>query len=440
MARIGTLNNEHDMATVITDPKIFLISLFKAAVAAADPMAVIPTFLPPRPNGRLIVIGAGKASARMAEAVEQTYGPCEGLVITRYGYERVCQGIEIVQAAHPVPDAAGEKATKRLLNLVSDLTKDDHVLALISGGGSALLCAPIDGLTLADKMDVNQGLLASGAPISEMNVIRKRLSRVKGGKLAAACYPAQLTSLVISDVPGDDLSLIASGPTVADPSTSAQALEILDRYNIPVSAKVRHAIEASVTAVASDDPCFSKTKNIIIAAPSQSLLTAKKIAIDRGCIVHILGDALEGEARYLARKHAQHAQSIQATMSVSDRPILLLSGGECTVTKRGDGIGGPNAEYTLAAAIELAGAAGIHVISCDTDGVDGAAEIAGAYAGPESLNRAEKQGVFPGNALSSNDSHAFFRNLNDQIITGPTLTNVNDFRAILIYPDEQSPT
>ena len=264
------------MTTAISDPKAFLVSLFEAAVAAADPIKVIPTFLPPRPKGRLVVIGAGKASARMAEAVEETYGPCQGFVITRYGYERPCQGIEIIQAAHPVPDAAGEVATKRLLDLVSDLTEDDHVLALISGGGSALLCAPIEGLTLIDKMAVNEALLASGAPISEMNVIRKRLSRVKGGKLAAACYPAQLTSLVISDVPGDDLSLIASGPTVADPSTQAQALEILEQRNISVSAKVKQAIEVSGTPLVADDSCFSKVENIVIAAQSQSLCAAEK--------------------------------------------------------------------------------------------------------------------------------------------------------------------
>jgi hydroxypyruvate reductase len=422
------------MSTEISDPKAFLTSLFDAAVAAADPMLVVPPSLPPRPKGRLIVIGAGKASARMAEAVEKTFGPCDGLVITRYGYERPCQGIEIVQASHPVPDASGEMATKRLLELVAGLTEDDHVLALISGGGSALLCAPIEGLTLTDKMAVNEALLASGAPISDMNVIRKRLSRVKGGKLAVACYPAQLTSLVISDVPGDDLSLIASGPTVSDPSTPAQALEILERRNISVSAKVKQAIEESGTPLAADDPCFSKIGNIIIAAPSQSLSVAEKIATKMGCTVQILGDSLEGEARDLARKHADHARDIQANMNQSDNPILLLSGGECTVTRRGDGIGGPNAEYTLAAAVELAGAAGIHVMSCDTDGVDGAAEIAGAYAGSDTLIRAAKRSISPNEKLSSNDAHTFFGKLDDQIITGPTLTNVNDFRAILIFP------
>ena len=426
------------MTQINKTPKAFLTTLFQTAVAAADPMMVVPSFLPPRPKGRLIVIGAGKASARMAEAVEKIYGPCEGIVITRYGFERPCQRIQIVQAAHPVPDAAGEEATKRMLELVSNLQEGDQVLALISGGGSALLCAPIKGLTLADKMTVNEALLASGAPISEMNVIRKRLSRVKGGKLAAACYPASLTSLVISDVPGDDLSLIASGPTVPDSSTVTQALEILDRRKIPVSTKIRRAIETSAPPIASDDPRFSKVENIIVAAPSQSLSAAAEIAKSQGCSVTILGDALEGEARDLARKHARHALDVQATMQPDDKPVLLLSGGECTVTRRGDGIGGPNAEYTLAAAIELRGASGIHLMSCDTDGVDGAAEIAGAYAGPDCLPRAEALNISADTALGSNDAHTFFGSLGDQVISGPTLTNVNDFRAILVFPRTQS--
>jgi hydroxypyruvate reductase len=422
------------MNTIISDPKKFLATLFDAAVSAADPMKVVPKFLPHRPNGRMIVIGAGKASARMAEAVEAVYGPCNGLVITRYGYERPCQGIEIVQASHPVPDASGADQTKRLLGLVSDLSEDDHVLVLISGGGSALLCAPVDGLTLVDKMEVNRALLASGAPISEMNVIRKRLSRVKGGKLAATCYPAKLTTLVISDVPGDDLSLIASGPTVADPSTQAQALEILDRRGISISPAIREVIETTGSPVDASDLCFSKTENIIVAAPSQSLSAAASLATNIGCLVQVLGDSLEGEARDLAREHIALAKDIRAKMDASSPPILLLSGGECTVTKRGNGIGGPNAEYTLAAAIELSDSTGIHVLSCDTDGVDGAAEVAGAYASSQSLVRAKSVDVIPTAALDDNDAHSFFEALNDQIISGPTLTNVNDFRAILIYP------
>jgi hydroxypyruvate reductase len=416
----------------MTDPKDFLISLFDAAVAVADPMKIIAAHLPACKPERLVVIGAGKASARMAEAIEATYGPCDGFVITRYGYARPCKGIEIAEAAHPVPDQAGEIATKRLLDLVGDLTPDDYVLALISGGGSALLCAPADGVTLDDKMAINTALLASGARISEINTVRKRLSRVKGGRLAAACAPAKLTSLIISDVPGDDLSMIASGPTVADTSTPRDAMDILGKYGIEIAPHIRGVIESNTTNPAPDDPCFENTQNIIVAAPSQSLTAAKRIAQHSGYDVRILGDALEGEARDLARKHVQLALSLQAEMQPNDAPILLLSGGECTVTKRGDGIGGPNAEYTLAAMVALNGAAGIHVLACDTDGVDGAAEVAGAYAGPNSIQRANAKGISAQAALDGNDAHSFFEALQDQVVTGPTLTNVNDFRAILI--------
>lgn len=416
----------------MTDPKAFLVSLFDAAVAVADPMKIIAAHLPALKPERLFVIGAGKASARMAEAVEATYGPCDGFVITRYGYARKCQGIEIVEAAHPVPDQAGEVATKRLLELVGDLTPDDHVLALISGGGSALLCATTDGVTLDDKMAINTALLESGARISEINTVRKRLSRVKGGRLAAACAPAKLSSLIISDVPGDDLSMIASGPTVADTSTPRDALDILDKYRIEIAPHIKDVVENNTTNPAPNDPCFETTEDIIVAAPSQSLAAAKKIAQDSGYDVRILGDALEGEARELAQTHAELALSLQAAMKSNDAPILLLSGGECTVTKRGDGIGGPNAEYTLAAMVALNGAAGIHVLACDTDGVDGAAEVAGAYVGPNSIQRANAKGISAQAALDENDAHSFFDILQDQVVTGPTLTNVNDFRAILI--------
>ncbi|GHA43055.1 hydroxypyruvate reductase [Amylibacter ulvae] len=398
-------------------------------------MRVVPNFLPPRPAGRLIVIGAGKASARMAEAVEQHYGPCEGLVITRYGYARPCKGIEIVEAAHPVPDTKGELATRQLLDRVSNLGSGDTVLALISGGGSALLCAPIDGLTLRDKRDLNRALLASGAPIGQINIVRKHTSRVKGGQLATACYPAQLITLMISDVPGDDPSLIASGPTVGDDSTPQDAIAILDQYKIEISPQIRTAITQHPNVVAKHDPRLRNNQNHIVAAPSLSLTTAAQIATRDGCEVQMLGDALEGEARDLATEQAELAISLCPMVNDTGKPLLLLSGGECTVTRRGDGIGGPNAEFVLAAAIALNGQPNIHVLACDTDGVDGAAEVAGAYAGPDTLITALKQDIEPSVALANNDAHQFFEKIGGQIITGPTLTNVNDFRAILICPE-----
>ncbi|MEM9812706.1 MAG: glycerate kinase [Pseudomonadota bacterium] len=416
------------------DPRAFLMSLFTRAVEVADPMRVVPPHLPGRPKGRFVVIGAGKASARMAEAVEAEIGPAEGLVITRYGYSRPTAGIEIVEAAHPVPDAVGEAATRRMLDLVSGLTADDLVLALISGGGSALLCAPRDGMTLDDKMGVTRDLLASGAPIGQMNVVRKHLSRVKGGQLAAACAPAAIRTLLISDVPGDRPSEIASGPTVAEPSTPTEAREILDRWGIEPAGAVRDVLSRPGAVVPPSDPRLARAETVIIAAPSQSLAAAAERARGAGVDPRILGDALEGEARDLAAAHVALARDIQAGLSAGASPVVLLSGGECTVTRRGNGVGGPNAEYVLAAAGALAGKDGIHVLACDTDGVDGAAEVAGAYAGPGTLALAEAQGLSAETALGSNDAHGFFGQIGGQIVTGPTLTNVNDFRAILIFP------
>lgn len=417
-----------------TEPRVFLTDLFKEAVAVADPMRVVAKHLPEKPNGRLLIIGAGKASARMAEAVEAHYGPCEGLVITRYGYERPLQGIEIAVASHPVPDAAGVDATRRLLDLVSNLTPDDCVIALISGGGSALLCAPTDGLTLDDKIAVNTALLASGAPIGEMNIVRKHLSRIKGGQLAAACHPAKLLTLLISDVPGDAPNQIASGPTVGENSTPQDAIAIIDRYGMSVPDHIRQAIIAASGVVALDDPRLARAQSKVIAAPSHSLVAAAAIASKAGMDVRILGDAIEGEARDLGCDQAGQALALQSQMSKNDPQILLLSGGECTVTRRGDGVGGPNAEYVLSAAIKLDGQIGIHVLAGDTDGVDGAAEIAGAYAGPETLTVAKRSNNDPLQALKANDAHSFFDAVGGQIVTGPTLTNVNDFRAILIFP------
>ena len=412
---------------MIPDPAAFLRQLFDRAIEVADPMRSLARFLPEKPPGRLIVIGAGKASARMAEAVEAEWGPCKGLVITRYGYGRPCRGIEIVEAAHPVPDQAGVDATRRMLALLSGLTADDTVLALISGGASALLCAPAKGMTLAEKQQVNAALLASGAPISAMNTLRKHLSRVKGGQLAAAAYPAKMLALMISDVPGDDPALIGSGPTVGDASTPDDASAILDRWSIPVPPSARAALARS-GVVPPGDPRLSRTENVIYAAPAQSLAAAADLAALLA-EVRTLGDRLEGEAREVARDQAALARDIAASLKPGDRPVLLLSGGELTVTRQGDGVGGPNAEFCLALALALDGHSRIHALACDTDGVDGAAEVAGAVIGPDTLQT-------PGaaEALARNDAHSFFARAGTQVVTGPTLTNVNDFRAILILP------
>lgn len=409
----------------MTPPEL-LRALFNRAVAVADPMASLAAFLPDRPpTGRIVVVGAGKASARMAEAVEAAWGPCEGLVITRYGHGRPTSGIEIVEAAHPVPDQAGLDATRRMLRLLESLGEGDFVLALISGGASALLCAPAGEVTLAEKQAVNRALLASGAPIGQMNVLRKHLSRVKGGQLAAAAWPARMLALMISDVPGDDPALIGSGPTVGDGSTAAEARAILDCWGIEAPASVRAVLEGPTGVRAPSDPALSRVRNVVYAAPSRSLAAAAELAREQGYAVDILGDAVEGEAREVARAHATLARAVKG-------PRVILSGGELTVTRRGDGTGGPNAEYALALAIALEGAPGIHAIACDTDGVDGAAEVAGALIGPDTLARAAQAGVDPAASLADNDAHGFFGRVGGQVVTGPTLTNVNDFRAILI--------
>jgi len=412
----------------------FLRQLFDAAVAAADPMRAVPRALPPRPGGRILVVGAGKASARMAEAVESAWGPLEGLVITRYGYGRPTQGIEIVEAAHPVPDAAGREATERVLSLLGGLGEADFVLALISGGGSALLVNPAGAITLAEKQKVTSDLLACGAPIDQINTVRKHLSRVKGGQLAGAAYPARMLALMISDVPGDDPAFIASGPTVGDASTATEARAILERWGIVPPPSVAAVLSGPTGVLPPGDPALGRVENRVIAAPAQSLDAAADLTLGVGCQVEMLGDALEGEARELAAKHAAIALDRQAARGPDLAPLVLLSGGECTVTQRGDGVGGPNAEYALALSVALQGRPGIHAIACDTDGVDGAAEVAGAIVGPDTLRRAAALKLNAGRALDRNDSHSFFAALGDQVIPGPTLTNVNDFRAVLVFP------
>ena len=412
------------------DPPALLRALFDRAVEVADPMRSLAAHLPPKPPGRVVVVGAGKASARMAEAVEAVWGPCDGLVITRYGYARPCQGIEIVEAAHPVPDAAGLAATARMLDLLAGLGEGDFVLALISGGASALLIAPAGGITLEEKRAVNAGLLSSGAPISAMNTVRKHLSRVKGGQLAAAAYPARMLALLISDVPGDDPAFIGSGPTVGDASTPSDARVILDRWSVAVAPSVLAQLAGPTGVIAPGDARLARCENRLYAAPSQSLAAADQMARAAGCDVRLLGDALEGEARDVAADQARQALAIRAALRPGDAPVILMSGGELTVTRRGDGIGGPNAEFCLALALALGGAPGIHAIACDTDGVDGAAEVAGALVAPDTLTRGPDAAA----ALARNDAHSFFGAAGGQVVTGPTLTNVNDFRAILILP------
>ncbi len=417
----------------VGDPAALLRAMFDAAVAAADPLQRVAGFLPERPAGRVVVVGAGKAAARMAQAVEQAWdGPLGGLVVTRYGHAVPCTRVEVVQAAHPVPDAAGERAARRILQLVSGLGADDLMLALISGGGSALLALPAPGVTLADKQAINTALLRSGASIGTMNLVRKHLSAIKGGRLAAAAFPAATVGLLISDVPGDDPAVIASGPTVGEASTPAQALAALEAYNVPVPSAVRELLATTQGCPAPDDPRLARVTNHVIAAPQQSLQAAAAVARQAGVTPVILSDSLEGESREVGIVLAGIARQVRRHAQPAPPPCVLLSGGETTVTVRGTGRGGRNVELLLSLALSLRGAQNVHAIACDTDGVDGVEEVAGALIGPDTLRRAEQLGVDPAAALADNDGYGFFAALGDQIVTGPTLTNVNDFRAVLI--------
>jgi glycerate 2-kinase len=415
------------------EPRTFLRSLFEAAIAAAQPELVIPPHLPPRPKGRILVIGAGKASAAMAKAVEDHYGEVSGLVVTRYGHAVPCRAIEIVEAAHPVPDAAGFATARRMMELVRGLGPDDLVLALISGGGSSLLPLPIEGITFENKQAVNRALLESGAAIGEMNILRRHLSGIKGGRLAAACHPARVVSLLISDVPRDLAADIASGPTVPDPTTCADALGVAARYGIALPAHVRAVLESGRgESVKPDDPRLAGHETIFVATPQMGLEAAAALARQAGITAHILGDGIEGEAREVGKVMGGIALQVAARNQPFAKPCLLLSGGETTVTLRGTGRGGRNVEFLLSLAVALGGAAGIHAIAGDTDGIDGAEEFAGALLGPDTLDRAFAAGLKPADSLAANDGHGFFRALGDQVVTGPTLTNINDFRAILV--------
>ena len=415
-------------------PRDLLSALFDAAVQAAQPAHCIPRFLPAPPKGRTLVIGAGKASAAMAQALERHWpGPLSGLVVTRYGYAVPCERIEIVEAAHPVPDAAGREAAARMLERVRDLSADDLVICLISGGGSALLPLPGEGVSLEDKQAINRALLKSGATISEMNCVRRHLSAIKGGRLAAACHPARVVNLLISDVPGDNPMDIASGPTVADPTTCADALEIVRRYGIDLPAGARALLESGRgETVKPGDPRLAAVETHLVATPQMALEAAAGVARAAGVTPVLLGDSIEGEARDVGKVMAAIALQVKRHGQPVAAPCVLLSGGETTVTVRGNGRGGRNVEFLLALAVALDGAPGIHAVAGDTDGVDGLEEIAGALVAPDTLARAWAKGIRPRDSLDNNDGHGFFEALEDSLVTGPTLTNVNDFRAILI--------
>jgi len=416
------------------DPRAFLKSLFAAAVASADPRLCLARHLPEPPKGRTVVVGAGKAAATMVQAVEAVWPrPLSGVVVTRYGHALPTRSVKVLEAAHPVPDENGLIGARRILETVAGLSAEDLVLCLVSGGGSALLPLPLDGLQLADEQAVNTALLACGATIGEINCVRRHLSAIKGGRLALACRPAQLVSLAISDVPGDLPADVASGPTVPDATTCADALSILTRYRIEIPANVRNVLESGRgESVKADDPRLPALDFRVIATPQKALEAAAAKAKAEGIETHILSDRIEGEARDVGKVLAGIALQVAARGQPFRPPCLLLSGGETTVTVRGAGRGGRNVEFLLALALALDGHPQIHALAGDTDGVDGLEEIAGAYCGPETLARAWGKGLRPPDALMKNDGHGFFEALGDSIVTGPTLTNVNDFRAILI--------
>ena len=416
------------------DPRTLLRKCFEAAVASASPARCLAAHLPEPPAGRTVVVGAGKAAAAMARAVEAHWqGPLEALGVTRYGHGAACDAIEVVEASHPVPDRAGRAAAARMLVMVQGLSADDLVLCLISGGGSALLALPAPGLTLEDKQAVNRALLKSGATISEMNCVRKHLSAVKGGRLAAAAAPARVVSLLISDVPGDDPPVIASGPTVADPSSFAEARAVLEKYGIEEPAAVpAHLRAAAEETPKPGDPRLARAEARMIASPQQALEAAAGVARAAGVTPYILSDRIEGEARHVALVHAAIALQVAARGQPFAAPAVILPGGETTVTLRGQGRGGRNAEFLLALAVALDGAPGIHALACDTDGIDGTEDNAGALLAPDSLARAAALGLDARARLADNDGYGFFEALGDLLKSGPTLTNVNDFRAILV--------
>ncbi|WP_406622365.1 glycerate kinase [Acidovorax sp. SDU_ACID1] len=431
----------------LSNPQAFLLRLYRTAVQRAQPLHSMAAHLPPVPKGRTVVLGAGKAGGSMAQALEALWpleAPLSGLVVTRYGHvpprpEGLPRRLDVVEAAHPVPDAAGLAAAERILALTQGLTEDDLVLCLISGGGSALLTLPAEGLTLEEKQRINRALLESGAAIGEMNCVRKHLSRIKGGRLAAACAPARVVTLTISDVPGDDPSVIASGPTVPDATTCADALAILDRYRIEVPAAVRAALQAGeLETPKPGDACFDGHAVHMIATPQQSLEAAAEAACAAGIAAYILSDEIEGESREVGKVHAALARAVARHGQPFARPCVILSGGETTVTIRQrppgtpKGRGGRAGEFCLGLAQALQGQEGVWAIAADTDGIDGVEDNAGARVSPDTLARAAAQGLRIGGYLDRNDAYGYFEALGDLVVTGPTNTNVNDFRALLI--------
>lgn len=414
--------------------RALLENLFHKAVAQAQPALAVERHLPAPPKGRTVVIGAGKASAQMARAFEQAWqGELTGLVVTRYGYAEACERIEIVEAAHPVPDEAGRVAAERIMKLVSGLTEDDLVVALISGGGSSLLPAPAPGLAFEDEQAINRALLASGAPIGVMNLIRNQFSTIKGGRLAAACAPARVATLVVSDVPGDDPALVASGPTLplAGGRAEARRLAALYRLDLPEAAARLLAGDDNLPPDAAD-LVFARNSTAIIASAALSLEAAADLARRHGVEAAILSDSIEGEARDVALVHAALAREIATRNRPFNKPVVLLSGGETTVTLRGKGRGGRNGEFLLSLAIALDGIENVSALAGDTDGIDGSEDNAGAFVDSGTASRMREKGIDPQAALANNDAYSAFEAIGDLFVTGPTGTNVNDFRAILI--------
>ena len=421
------------------EPEEFLRDLFAVAVEAAQPAAVVPRYLPTPPAGRTLVLGAGKAASAMAAAVDaQWEGELSGLVVTRYGQGRDCGRIDVLEASHPVPDAAGMEAARQMLARCDGLTEDDLVLCLISGGGSALMSLPGEGITLEEKQALNRQLLHSGASIAQINTVRKHVSAIKGGRLAVACHPARVVTLMISDVPGDDPQLIASGPTLPDPTTAADALAVIERFQLDLPDSIRRFLHSPAAETPDvDDPRFAGHEWHVVAGPQLSLEAAAERAGQRGVPVLILGDSVEGESREVGRAFAAIAQQSRNRGQPIAPPCVILSGGETTVSIRGTGKGGPNTEFALGMALQLASEEGIHVLACDTDGIDGSEDNAGCVIGPDTLDRARELGLDAESYLQDNDAWTFFDALGDLVISGPTDTNVNDFRAMYITAGAQ---
>lgn len=423
------------MSAFEVQPRRFLTSLFEAAVTAADPSAAIRAHLPERPSGRTIVVGAGKGAAQLAQALERAWdGPLEGVIVTRYGFGASCERIEVLEAGHPVPDHAGLLASNRLLSAVAKLTPDDLVIALFTGGGSALLPAPPAGLELADEIALNEVLLASGAPISAMNTIRKQVSRIKGGRLARAAWPARVATLVVSDVPGDNPAFVASGPTIPDTAGRIEALDAVRQYQIALPESIiQHFRNSSERAPHPSDPRFSRNTHRVIASASVSLKAAAQAAHAAGVEAVILSDNMEGEAREVGSMHAAIAMAIAEKKRPLPKPVVVLSGGETTVTLKGSGKGGRNSEFLLALARDIDGFPNVFALAADTDGVDGSETNAGAFAGGDTIARLNAAGLDATKLLDDNDSWTAFNATGDLFEPGPTGTNINDFRAILLW-------